>query len=202
MAEKTPPATPAPATTAPDPLSTIADLGEAKAKWKAAAKRMSDELKALKVENDDLKKKVITPDEATKRITELEAKIRDRSHFDKFAELAKGAKAKDSALKALWKLADFKPETDEIDEKALGELVTRLKGEHDYAFDVETDPAIKAAADAAAKYKTPPPGGRGQRNAGGDGTIVTADMRADPKFMLDPRNREIITAAAKEGRFR
>ena len=40
------------------------------------------------------------------------------------------------------------------------------------------------------------------RNQGADGTIVTQEMRADPKFMLDPKNREIIRDAAIGGRFR
>ena len=48
----------------------------------------------------------------------------------------------------------------------------------------------------------PAGGGRADRNQGGDGTIVTQEMRADPRFMLDPKNKELITAAAKEGRFR
>ncbi len=152
--------------------------------------------------------------EASSRIAELEASIRDRSHFDKFAELAKGAKAKDAALKHLWQVSGYKAEADAIDEKALQSLVARLKTEADYAFDPEPTDTTKAAQEAArttsrTKYgldvggaAEPAGGGRSLRNQGGDGTIVTQEMRADPKFMLDPRNREIITTAAKEGRFR
>ena len=72
----------------------------------------------LAAERDALK----TAPEASARIAELEASIRDRNHFDKFAELAKGAKAKDKALKQLWRDAKdrgYQPESDEIDEKAL-----------------------------------------------------------------------------------
>ena len=119
-------------------------------------------------------------------------------HFDKFAELAKGAKAKDAALKHLWQVSGYKAEADEIDEKALQSLVARLKTEADYAFDPEDDNATKAAQEAArvtsrTKYgldmaeQPPAGGGRANRNQGGDGTIVTQEMRADPKFMLDPR---------------
>ncbi len=152
--------------------------------------------------------------EASSRIAELEASIRDRSHFDKFAELAKGAKAKDAALKHLWQVSGYKAEADAIDEKALQSLVARLKTEAGYAFDPEPADTAKAAQEAArttsrTKYgldvgsaAQPAGGGRSLRNQGGDGTIVTQEMRADPKFMLDPRNREIITTAAKEGRFR
>ena len=95
-----------------------------------------------------------------------------------------------------------------------------LRKSADYAFDPDGDAEsgigmrsrseIQNRQSQVTKYgletgAAPEPAGGGrstERNKGGDGTIVTAEMRADPKFMLDPRNREIITAAAKEGRFR
>ena len=146
----------------------------------------------------------------------LEASIRDRTHFDKFAELAKGAKAKDKAIRQLWRDAKdrgYQPDGDEADEKALQTVVARLRTEVNYAFDPDPDATTTAAQEAAritsrTKYglelrgEEPAGGGRSSRNQGADGTIVTQEMRADPKFMLDPKNREIITAAAKEGRFR
>jgi hypothetical protein len=161
----------------------------------------------LTKERDELK----TQPEASARIAELEARIRDRNHFDRFAELAKGEKAKDSAVKALWKLSDYKAEADEPDEAALKGILKKLKTEADYAF--EPDPADTTTAKAVrensrTKYglemkgAEPSGGGRAERNKGGDGTIVTAEMRADPKFMLDPRNKEIIRDAAIGGRFR
>ena len=173
-----------------------------------------DALKTISSERDALKSQVAEPDAQAARIAELEDVIRDRQHYDKFAELAKGAKAKDAALKHLWQVSGYKAEADEIDEQSLRGLVARLKTEADYAFDPEPNSTTTAAREAArptsrTKYgldmsDQPPPGGgrSGERNKGGDGTIVTQEMRADPRFMLDPRNREIITAAAKEGRFR
>jgi hypothetical protein len=151
--------------------------------------------------------------DASARIAELEASIRDRNHFDKFAELAKGAKAKDAALKHLWQVGGYKAEADEIDEKALQALVTGLKKSADYAFDAEPSTTTTAAVEAArvtsrTKYglelkgEEPAGGGRSSRNQGADGTIVTQEMRADPKFMLDPKNKEIIRDAALGGRFR
>jgi hypothetical protein len=140
--------------------------------------------------------------ESTTRIAELEGRIRDRTHYDKFTELAKGAKAKEAAIKHLWQVSGYQPEGDEPDEQTLSKLVADLRKSADYAFE-PGESTVQAARDAAGRYTTPPPGGgRGQRNQGADGTIVTAEMRADPKFMLDPRNREIITQAAKEGRFK
>ena len=163
-------------------------------------------------ERDALK---TAPDAAT-RIAELEASIRDRTHFDKFAELAKGAKAKEAALKHLWQVSGYKAEADDIDEKALQSLVAKLKSEADYAFDPEPSSNTTAAQDAARPRETsrtkygldigsagePAGGGRASRNQGADGTIITQEMRADPKFMLDPRNKEIIRDAALGGRFR
>lgn len=154
--------------------------------------------------------------EATARIAELEARERDRNHYDKFAELARGAKAKAKAIKQLWRDAKdrgYQPDSDDIDEKALQTALARLQTEVDYAFDVEPADTTKAAQDAArttsrTKYglemrgEEPAGGGRQDRNKGADGTIITQEMRADPKFMLDPRNREIIRDAALGGRFR
>jgi uncharacterized protein YoxC len=176
-----------------------------------------DAIKTLATERDDLQTKVASPDAQAARIAELEASIRDRNHYDKFAELAKGAKAKDKALKQLWRDAKdrgYKPESDDVDEKALQAAVAQLKSEIDYAFDAsesgewrvesgekrETSRTkygldVGSASEAAG-------GGRNERNKGADGTIVTQEMRADPKFMLDPKNRELIRDAALGGRFR
>ena len=154
------------------------------------------------------------PDTMAERIAELEDMIRDRTHFDRFAELAKGAKAKDAALKHLWQVSGYKAEADEIDDKALQTLVAKLKQDADYAFDPEPTATTQAAQEAArptsrTKYGLdigtagePAGGGRASRNQGADGTIITQEMRADPKFMLDPRNAEIIRDAALGGRFR
>lgn len=158
-----------------------------------------DALSEITEERDTLKAKAAEPDAQAARIAELEASIRDRNHFDKFTELAKGAKAKEAALKHLWQVSGYKAEADEPDEHVLGKLIADLRQNADYAF----EPIEPPARDIAGRYTTPPPGGgRGLRNQGGDGTIITAEMRADPKFMLDPRNNEIITQAAKEHRFR
>jgi hypothetical protein len=173
-----------------------------------------DALTEVAAERDDLK----TAPEASARIAELEGTIRDRAHYDKFAELATASKAKAKALKSLWRdaqaLAGYQVEGDEIDDKALQAVVAKLKTEVDYAFDPEPTANETAAREAArptsrTKYgleigtaTEPAGGGRANRNQGGDGTIVTQEMRADPKFMLDPKNKQLIGDAAREGRFR
>ncbi len=167
-----------------------------------------DALAEVSEERDSLK----TEPAAAARIAELEAAARDRTHYDRFAELAKGAKAKDKALKQLWRDAKdrgYELAGDEVDEKALQTVLAKLKTEVDYAFDPEETSTTTAAKESAKtdygltmRQESAAGGGRSGRNQGGDGTIVTAEMRADPKFMLDPRNKELIVAAAKEGRFR
>jgi len=177
-----------------------------------------DSLKTIASERDDLQARVAQPDAQADRIAELEGTIRDRAHYDKFAELATASKAKAKALKSLWRdaqtIAGYKVEGDEIDDKALQTVVAKLKAEVDYAFDPEESVNVTATREAArptsrTKYgldigtaTEPAGGGRASRNQGGDGTIVTQEMRADPKFMLDPRNKEIIRDAAIGGRFR
>ncbi len=200
----------------------------------AQVESLKEQLKAANAERDEYRDAVVevsderdtlkgsvgaeteTLSRSQARIAELEGTLRDRAHLDKFTELAKGAKAKEGAIKHLWQLSGYKAEDDEVDEKALGKVIERLRKEADYAFEPaksEEETVRDAAKDRVSsrtKYgleirgEAPEPagGGRGTRNAGGDGTIVTQEMRADPKFMLDPRNRELITAAAKEGRFR
>jgi chromosome segregation ATPase len=174
-----------------------------------------DALTEVSAERDSLK----TAPEAASRIAELEASIRDRNHYDKFAELAGVAKAKPKALKQLWRDAKdrgYKLESDDVDAKALQAAVDSLKTEIDYAFDPDETAASRAAQEAAAAVRTTSRtkyglemrgeqaagGGRQERNQGTDGTIVTQEMRADPKFMLDPRNKELIRDAALGGRFR
>ena len=176
------------------------------------AESLTAQLQTLASERDGLK----TAIDAAARIAELEASIRDRSHFDKFAEAAKGANAKDKALKQLWRDAKdrgYKAELDDVDEKAVQAAVAKLKTEVDYAFDPELAATTQAAVEAArttsrTKYglemrgEEPAGGGRAGRNQGADGTIITQEMRADPKFMLDPKNKEIIRDAVIGGRFR
>ena len=170
-----------------------------------------DALDEISKERDRLKAQVQDPGDVAKENAALKQQIRDRTAYDKFAELAKQAGAKEAATKHLWKLAEYQADKDEPDEHKLAELLDGLKAEADYAFEpAETDPAAAKAAEIAKARSglelrsTPAPagGGRSARNQGGDGTIVTAEMRADPKFMLNPKNKELIAAAAREGRFR
>lgn len=143
------------------------------------------------------------------RIDELEGAMRDRIHYDRFSELAKEAGAKPAALKHLWDVSKYKAADDKVDDEALGKVLDSLQESADYAFDIRPEPAPEKRETVKTRgglefrsVPNPAGGGRSKRNGGQDGTIITAEMRADPKFMLDPRNKETILTAAKEGRFR
>ncbi len=170
-----------------------------------------DALAEISTDRDALKSQIGNPDEIAAELAQVKQQVRDRNHFDRFAEIAKGDHAKEAALKHLWKISDYKAEADEPDEAALKGIVKKLRAEADYAFDpkvADTTTAKAVRENSRTKYglemkgEEPSGGGRAERNKGADGTIVTAEMRADPKFMLDPRNREIIRDAALGGRFR
>ena len=167
-----------------------------------------DALSEVSTERDSLR----TAPEAASRIAELEASIRDRNHFDKFVELANDQKVKPGATRHLWQVSGYKAESDEPDVEKLRKLLVDLKSQVAYAFDPiperQQDLTTRLVKDSRTKYglemrgEEPAGGGRQERNRGADGTIITQEMRADPKFMLDPKNREIIRDAALGGRFR
>lgn len=165
-------------------------------------------------ERDTLQAQIASPDAMAQELAQLKSQIRDRAHKDVFTKLAKDAKAKEAAIDHLWKVSGYTSEDETPDEKALGKILADLKVNADYCFDATEPPNMAAAREAArvtsrTKYGLEirdevitPGGGRSERNKGGDGTIITAEMRNDPKFMLDPSNREMISLAAKEHRFR
>jgi hypothetical protein len=188
----------------------VARLGGKVRHWKERAAQTEKALAAANTELAVLRAKIQDPDEQARELAELKQRLRERDHFEKFAEHAKAAKAKDTAIKHLWRVSGYKAERDEIDEKALSELVKRLKSDVDYAFDSgeperpsETSPAQRTRYGLELREMPEPAGaGRSARNTDGDGTLITAEMRADPKFMLDPRNKELIRDAALHRRFR
>ena len=143
-----------------------------------------DALTEVSNDRDSLKSQIAEPGDMAKELATLKAQIRDRTHFDKFAELAKGEKANEKALKTLWREAQangYKVEGDEPDEAAIKGIVAKLKAEADYAFTAPEPPNMAAARAAAT---TPPGGARGARHGEGDGVQTTADMLADPRYML------------------
>jgi len=171
----------------------IAKLTSARDKHKSDHDIAAKELAELRKQQGD-------PEAHKKRADELEHKLRVLSHQREFDRIAKAAGAKEKALDALWKISAYEPAKDEIDADALEKLVTSLKETADYAFE----------APAAGGQTTPPPpatkpvpgaGRGGAHQPSQSGITLTRAQMADPKFMLDPANKEVIQEAAKAHRF-
>ncbi len=139
-----------------------------------------------------------------KRADELEVKYRGLLHKQEFAKVAKAAGAREEALDHLYTISGYTPEKDEVDPKAFDGLVTELKTSMAYAFEapaVEGTRTAAAATNGAPATKPVPGAGRGAaHNPSTTGIQITRAQLADPKFMLNPANKELIQSAAKEHR--
>ena len=149
-----------------------------------------DALTEVSNDRDTLREQIGNPDDTLKELASLKQQIRDRTHLDKFSELAKGEKAKEAAIKHLWKLAEYKAEGDEPDEAALKGILKKLKAEAEYAFDAPDSP------NKPPQFTVPNPagGGRAARNDGGDGTVLTQEMLSNPAYMLAPGRQAALAA--------
>lgn len=164
-----------------------------------------EENKALKAANAKLQgdldaaaKTSATPDEKDATIAKLQGEITAGKHRAVFAKAAKAAGVREDAIDDLYIALGHKAEG-EPDEKTIGELIAGAKTAKGWAWPSE---APKPGETPPPAPKPVPGGGRGAPNSGGDGTIVTREQLADPMFMLNPANKDVIRAAAKEGRFR
>lgn len=217
------------ATVRPDDSTAIALLKEHIAGLQhqlEVANRERDEFRdALEVvgdERDELSQQIAAPDAQANRIKELEGQIRTGKHRDTFAALAKKTGVREEALADLFdtmraKAAEFDLdpkhfEADSPDAKVYEAALAKARESRPYAFTPDDAPAgdgdkSGSAWPDSARFRanqTPPVvgSGRGPRNNGSDGTIITPEMRADPTFMLNPANRETIALAAREHRIR
>jgi hypothetical protein len=161
---------------------------------------LKDQLAKLTAKVTTLESQVSNPSKDRARVAELEKQIRDDRHRSAFTRLAKAAGAADDLVDDLYDRSGYTAEGDEPDDDQLAQVLDEVKAKKPSAF------GRTAAAEPVVPGKPAPKpvagAGRGEPHRGKDGTIITAEMRADPTFMLNPRNREVIQAAAKEGRFR
>jgi hypothetical protein len=157
-------------------------------------------------ERDALKAQVGNPDEQRVRADKAEQALRVMTHKQGFRAVAKEEGAREDAIDDLFTLSGYNPTKDEIDPKVFHELVGELKRTRGYAF---ADPAAAAqttaaaAAQAAAQQQQRPIPGQGRGSSydtSKAGVTLTRAQLADPKFMLNPKNKDIIRSAAKEGR--
>ncbi len=186
----------------------IARLASQRTKFRAAVETLTEERDGLRTERNQLSKDLndlkqnTDVSKASKRIAELEQVIRNRTHGDAFKRIAKAAGADERGLDDLYALSGWKAEKDDVDEAALKTLVDDLKAKKPLHFPPPSD-----AGDSPTVEEKPI-----KRVVGGDrggshdktksGIRLTGENLADPKFMLDPRNKDMILAAAKEGRIR
>lgn len=196
--------------------ATVTNLGDAvklATKYGAAASRhaarvkeltttngtLTDDNKKLAARVAELEKQLGTPGEKDQRITELEGQVLNFQHKGEFAKVAKAAGVRDDAVDDLYTALGYKAEG-EPDPEKLKTAIEGAKASKAWAFSAPAGDDGKGGQQPPAK---PIPGqGRGGANAGTDATIITAEQRADPKFMLDPSKQDMIQLAAKEGRFR
>ena len=185
------------------------------AKIGAKIRDLANKLKASETENTALKGQITTlstkvttlegaasnPTKDRARVIELEGQIRNDRHRSAFARLAKAAGAADDLVDDLYERSGYTAEADEPDEEQLGEVLAEVKAKKPSAF-VAAKQSTESVSLTKPAPKPVPGGGRGGPNPGRDGTIITAEQRADPMFMLNPKNQEVILAAAREGRFR
>ena len=150
-------------------------------------------------ERDQLKAQVGTPDEHRKRADELENKLRVVNHKAEFSKIAEDAGVHRDMIDDLFELSGYNPTRDEVDPKAFHDLMGEMKKSRPRYF---TDPAAEAATQTTTQAaRTVPGAGRGtSHDATRSGILLTRDQMADPEFMLNPRNKDVIKAAAKEQR--
>jgi hypothetical protein len=148
MAEKTaaPPATP-PADSGNDGYAV--KLGRKIARYKSERDESRAKLEAAEKELAELKAKPVD-----KTAVELRAELREIKHRAVFDKIAADLKAKPEALRDLWELSKYTPETDVADEAKIKELIGEQAKSRSYLF-TEAAPSEPGKAKPA---ETKPPG--------------------------------------------
>lgn len=159
----------------------------------AAYEAALEEIEAANKEREEHGKFKSAAEKSAARLAELEGKVRTRAHRDAVEKLFDELKVKKELRDDLFRLADWKADSDEPDEKALkkhfGEVVERRP----WAVDQE------APADAKKKrLETDEPAGRGASVQDKIGKFrVTRSQIRDPQWMR--KNQDAYAAAARAG---
>jgi hypothetical protein len=153
-------------------------------------------------ERDQLRTQVGNPDEHRKRADELEQKYRMLRHRQEFSRVAEASGVHRDVIDDLFDLSGYQPEKDDVDPKVFSDLLGELKAKKPRYFADPAD-ASKAAAQQTTQQQQRHIAGAGRGGSHDPvkaGISVTRAQLADPKFMLNPKNKAIIASAAKEGR--
>jgi cell division septum initiation protein DivIVA len=169
-------------------------------RYRARAFEASKDNARLKKEIERLEKKLAEGVDAIKEENaQLKQQLRTGNHRDTFRRLAKAAKVKDEGIDDLFALSGWKADKDEIDEAAMSKMLEELKAKKALFFDQGSgDTGDENPASSTKRVPAPDRGGTFDR--GKSGIKLTSKELADPAFMLDPKNKEMILSAAKEGR--
>lgn len=148
----------------------------------AKVTKLKEDLDRLTKEADELRK-VADTSAAVKRVAELEGRLRDVEHRKSFDRLAKGKGATEAALDDLWKLSEYKAETEQVDEAALATLLDAQKTARPYLFGTNGN-----TANSPSNSPNSPPPKPGPGSGQGGSTTATQqfsqDQLADPKFVM------------------
>ena len=181
--------------TAPKPAPNLEE------RYRARAFEASKDNVRLKKEIERLEKKLSEGVDAVKEENAaLKQQLRNNNHRDAFRRLAKAAKVRDEGIDDLFSLSGWKADKDEIDEIAMGKLLDELRGKKALFFDNSGDGDTAGDVPLPVSKRVPAPDRGATFDRGKSGVRLTGKELADPAFMLDPKNKEMILAAAKEGR--
>lgn len=174
-------------------LGTVARLGAQKSKFKAAAKRLTEERDAerakvaeLQKQIDDLKK--VGPEE----IANLKAQIAEVKHRAKFDDVAKAAGVHEKGLQDLWEKSGYKPEGDAPDEAKIKAAIETQKTERPFLF------TLNGQQQTTEQPQLLPGPGRGQGGTAPNNTGpfgISQQQLRDPNWCM--QNQAAIAKAAK-----
>lgn len=107
--------------------------------------KLSGDFEGLTTENGKLKESATAAPTADERVAKLTEENRTLKHRTAFEKLARG-KLRDEALDDAWSLSGYKPESDEVDEAAIGKLIDDQVARRPYL----APPAAEGSATATA----------------------------------------------------
>lgn len=166
---------------------------------KAQVEKLTGERDTIQAERDTLASRAEAKPQALQlKIDELTGKLRTTEHKFAVKDKAIESGVKPEAFEAFWKLLDFKPDSDEVDQAAVEEVVMAGKAAHSYLFKGEEVPG------ATNTSPPPPPLPPGHGSARGR-TPPTYTMRATQAQLADPAwcmaNSKAKADAVKAGTF-
>jgi hypothetical protein len=185
---------------------TVARLASKRDKWRAAARKLTEEREAARKEADELKAKVAELEKGTAELASLKAQFAETGHRARWAELAREAGIADPKAQAdLWDLARYQPQGEPSD-AVIKAAIDGQRTERPYLFPQgsQTLQQIAQQATQQAQQGLPPlvvPGpGRGQ---GGHGSNTGTKFQVSQSQYRDPAwcmaNQKALAAAVAGG---